>query len=86
MLTFLYEWDAFAGQLTQGLTDFCHSRRELGEEVTHSQKALQFCDRCGHSHFCHCLNLVGHWLVSIYSIGLTKECDLLLAVLYFGNV
>ena len=86
MLRSPYEWNAFAGQLMQGLTDFCHSGRELGEKVAHSQKALQFCDRCGCSHSCHCLNLVRHWLVSIYSIGLTKECDLLLAVLYFGNV
>ena len=33
MLRSQYEWDAFAGQLMQGLTDFCHSGRELGENL-----------------------------------------------------
>ena len=32
----------------------------------------------GVSHVCHCLDLVRHLNVPIYSIGLTKECDLLL--------
>ena len=45
MLRSPYEWGAFAGQLTQGLTDFCNSGKELGEKVAHSQKALQCHDR-----------------------------------------
>ena len=38
------EWYAIAGQLTQGLTDFSHSGRELREKIAHAYEVLQLSD------------------------------------------